>query len=112
MKQLYLTFLLFCLSASYGWAQPTRTGEGNTVKILNCYPNPATSQINFTIELNGEQNHTIQIYNLLGKLVHEEKQLSPRTTIQLADFLRGMYIYQLKDKNGKLISTGKFQVSK
>ena len=28
------------------------------------------------------------------------------------DFYRGIYIFQLKDKNGKVVDSGKFQVSK
>lgn len=82
------------------------------VKVINCFPNPATSQITFTLDLTPQENYSLVIFNLLGKIVFEEKKMSPRMTIQLGDFYRGMYIYQLKDKNGKLITTGKFQVSK
>ena len=38
--------------------------------------------------------------------------MPPRITIPLDDFYRGMYVYQLSDKDGKIIDSGKFQVVK
>jgi len=32
--------------------------------------------------------------------------------VNLTDFTRGIYIFQLKDQNGKVIESGKFQVNK
>lgn len=110
MAKIYTLFIIFCLSANFGYSQ-SLSGSKHQDKVINCFPNPATSQITFTLSLYPQENYSLVIYNLLGKLVFEEKKMSPRQTIQLGDFHRGMYIYQLKDKNGKLITTGKFQVS-
>jgi hypothetical protein len=44
--------------------------------------------------------------------VYESKNMSSKTTINLNDYNRGMYIYQLKDASGRMIESGKFQVSK
>lgn len=81
-------------------------------KIVKFYPNPATSYITFEIERDADKNYTFQIYNMLGKKVYETTNISPRNVINLSDFYRGLYIFQLKDKSGKLIDSGKFQVSK
>jgi hypothetical protein len=36
-----------------------------------------------------------------------------KITITLDDsYLRGLYIYQLRDQNGRIVDSGKFQVSK
>jgi hypothetical protein len=36
-----------------------------------------------------------------------------RLTISLDDsYLRGLYIYQLRDQTGRIVDSGKFQVSK
>jgi hypothetical protein len=35
-----------------------------------------------------------------------------KTMVNLTDFFRGIYIFQLKDPNGKIVETGKFQVNK
>jgi hypothetical protein len=32
--------------------------------------------------------------------------------INLSDFPRGVYVYQLRDKTGRIVESGKFQVSK
>jgi hypothetical protein len=44
--------------------------------------------------------------------VYEAKNVSERTTVNLADYNRGIYIYQLRDINGKILESGKFQVAK
>ena len=76
------------------------------------YPNPAISIITFDFQKSLEKGHTIQLYNFLGKKVYETVNFNQRTTINLSDYTRGVYIYQLFDKTGKLVESGKFQVSK
>ncbi len=48
----------------------------------------------------------------MGKNVYEITKMPPRLTISLEDFYRGMYFYQLRDKDGKIIDSGKFQIVK
>jgi len=52
------------------------------------------------------------VYNFLGKVVYEQKNISPRTTINLNEYNRGVYIYQVRERDGKIMESGKFQVSK
>ncbi len=40
------------------------------------------------------------------------KSVTPKINIDLTDFYRGVYIYQLRDRTGKIIDSGKFQVVK
>ena len=35
-----------------------------------------------------------------------------RMSVNLSDFSRGIYIYQLRDKSGRMVESGKFQVAK
>jgi len=42
----------------------------------------------------------------------EQSNITDKTTIDLSNFTRGVYVYQLFDRSGKLVETGKFQVSK
>lgn len=82
-------------------------------KVIKCYPNPATSVINFEIIGIAEKNANIEVYSFTGKKMIDLPFSSNKITIQLNnDFYRGIYIYQLKDKKGKTIETGKFQVEK
>ncbi len=48
----------------------------------------------------------------MGKKVNEFNKIPPMMTMPLDDFYRGIYVYQLRDKGGKIIDSGKFQVVK
>jgi hypothetical protein len=49
---------------------------------------------------------------MLGRKMYESQNISEKTTINLGDYNRGVYVYHLRDQSGKLIESGKFQVSK
>ena len=55
---------------------------------------------------------SIQIYSFLGKRMHEVTNAAQKTTVDLNDFNRGLYMYHLLDPTGRVIESGKFQVSK
>ncbi len=82
------------------------------VPVIKYYPNPATSFITFDFQEGHQKGYEIQIYNFPGQKVYEQKNVAARTTINLSDFNRGIYIFQLKDASGKIIRSNKFQVSK
>jgi hypothetical protein len=82
------------------------------VKILKFYPNPATTFINFDFQKSYDKSYSLRIYNFLGKKVFELANISLTNQVNLSDFTRGVYIFQLRDRNGKIIESGKFQVSK
>ena len=80
--------------------------------ILRTYPNPATSVVNFDFQKGYDKGYSIQVFSFLGKKMYDASNINNRTTVNLSDFSRGIYIYQLRDKSGKLVESGKFQVSK
>jgi hypothetical protein len=80
--------------------------------ILRFYPNPATSVITFDFQKGFEKGYSIQVYSFLGKKMYESNNINTRTTLNLSEFTRGVYIYQLRDRSGKIVESGKFQVSK
>lgn len=104
-----LTFsllLLIFLSSTTVYA-----GSNNNptqVKIAKCYPNPAVSVINFEFSSNVS---ALQIYSFTGKKMSDISITSSKITVTLDNnYYRGLYIYQLRDKSGRIIETGKFQV--
>jgi hypothetical protein len=81
-------------------------------KVIKYYPNPAISLINFEFQKAYDKGYSIQIFNFLGKKVLEFQTLEPKTQVNLSDFFRGIYIFQLRDPTGRIIESGKFQVVK
>ena len=83
------------------------------VKIVKFYPNPATSYINFEFPANIDRTYSISIYSFSGKKMMDLPVSTSKLSIILSDdFYRGIYIFQLHDKTGKLIEAGKFQVAR
>jgi len=82
--------------------------------LVKLFPNPATTFINIDISrLNSNSNTSFfQGFNFMGRKVYETRLSSSRASLYLNDFFRGMYIYQLRDRNGAILETGKFQVLK
>ncbi len=81
-------------------------------KLIKFYPNPATAVINFDYMRGHNKTYTLQIFNFMGKKVYELKNTPQQMNIDLDNFYRGIYIFQLRDKNGSIKESGKFQVIK
>jgi len=110
MKKIYTLLLLvsfaFCASAQQRNATPEQ------VKV-RFYPNPASTVINFEFtKSNPETTYTLQVFNFIGKKVSEIVVSNNKTTVNLDNYFRGVYIFQLRDKTGRIVESGKFQVVK
>lgn len=103
--------LLFCTQVN-AQVKTAALNKEPATRIVRFYPNPATSVINFDFVPGTEKNYNFQVFSFLGKKVLELSTLTLKTSINLSDFYRGVYIFQLRDKNGKVVDSGKFQVSK
>ena len=99
----------FTVSAQQQQRNPSNDPEA---KLIKFYPNPAITQITFNFEKGYDKNLSFQIFNFIGKKVYEIQSIAPKNTIDLNDFYRGVYIFQLRDKSGKILESGKFQVAK
>ena len=117
MNKLYLIIIFSGLAFS-GQAQVAKTSEFNLPfdniqsKAVRFYPNPANNIINFEFSRPVQRDYILQVYNFVGKKVFESTAVSQKTSVPLTDFYRGIYIFQLRDKTGRIIESGKFQVSK
>ena len=84
-----------------------------TSKVLRFYPNPATTIVNFEFDKTVESTSVIAIYSFYGKKMSEQRLSSNKVAFILDDnYTRGLYLFQLRDQTGRLIESGKFQVSK
>ncbi|MCO5241798.1 MAG: T9SS type A sorting domain-containing protein [Chitinophagaceae bacterium] len=114
MKTFTLIFFMGVMLHFSGFGQEDYryAAKEPAVKILKFYPNPATTFINFDFQKNYDRSYSLVIYNFLGKKTLEISSVSLTNHVILSDFTRGVYIFQLRDKTGKVIESGKFQVSK
>jgi len=116
MRIFYTLFIILLLSiqAKSQDRRPTPSEKEPVAKVVRFYPNPATSLITFDFQQTDNKQYSqlnLQIFNLTGKKVHEVGQITPKTIVDVNDFYRGVYIFQLRDKSGKVIDSGKFQVA-
>ena len=113
MKHLYIYALLVILF-SVGVTKNNFSDPGTQTHLVRVYPNPASSVINFefpeSFDKSGEL--TLTLYNFIGKKMNEYKITSDKISVNLTDYFRGIYVFQVYDKNGTIIDSGKFQVVK
>jgi Secretion system C-terminal sorting domain len=111
-KIIYILILLIGITFT-SFAQNNNPDQGEPIaKLIKPYPIPATTAINFDFLYGYDKSFSLQIYNFMGKKIVEINKLLPRINLPLDDFYRGIYVYQLRDKEGKIIESGKFQVVK
>ena len=107
MRIFYILFVLvLTFTQTRGQA---RIPDGLETKLIKIYPNPAAVQITFNFEKKFDKNYSLQIFNFIGKKVHDLQTITPQTIVDLSAFYRGIYIFQVRDKAGKVIESGKFQ---
>ena len=114
MKRILPILSFIVLTVTQIRAQENRSPlpEGPVVTALSLYPNPANSYITFDLKKGYQKGLTITVFNFLGKKMIETPNVNEKTTLTLTEFNRGVYIYHLTDLSGKVIDTGKFQVSR
>ena len=109
---LFISIILLTALNSRGQSSNREPSPDALQHVLKVYPNPATTFTKFEFQKNFDKGYTLQVINFIGKQVYEAKNISSTTTLDLSSYNRGVYIYQLKDQSGKIVESGKFQVSK
>jgi hypothetical protein len=110
MKKLLLFLLL--LTVGFTFTASAQKSSNGAVKVLKFFPNPAKDFIQFEVTKSFEKGLNLQVYNFLGRKVVDLKNINPKLSINLQDLVRGLYLFQLTDKQGKIIETGRFQIDK
>lgn len=105
-----LTF--FCQAQTGKIGEINFTSDNGQSNALRIYPNPASSIINFEFSKPVQRDYTLQVFNFVGKKVFELNDVTQKISVPVADLYRGIYIFQLRDKVGHIIESGKFQVSR
>lgn len=113
MRRILTILSIILLIALQSNAQTSRPGDGPGDKIVKLYPNPATDYITFDFQGSGKKGLTVSIFSgVIGKKMYESARASDKLIVSLNDFSRGVYIYHITDNTGRIVESGKFQVSR
>ena len=116
LSRVLLIVAIVCISSfmQSNVAKPVNEGYGILAKGIKCFPNPAVSFINFEFPADYiSKDYTLQVYSFTGKKMYKLNVTSIKATLTFTtEFYRGIYVYQLQDKTGRILETGKFQVNK
>jgi hypothetical protein len=111
-KFIPLFILLFSITtASFAQQGGRNSGLNATTKIVKFYPNPAVTFINFELNSTTVRSANLSIFHFTGRKI-VEVTINTKVTVNVTDFTRGLYLFQIRDKSGRIIETGKFQVDK
>jgi hypothetical protein len=109
-------FYIFLFIAGFNFSSAAQVKStfisDEAVKTVKFYPNPASSFINFEFKKDYNKSYTLLIYNFIGKKMTELKPADQKITVSLTEYYRGVYIFQLRDAQGDVVESGKFQVVK
>lgn len=91
------------------FVSPVGISEVMNENNVMIYPNPNNGSFTITHHLSGE-NYNIEITDLMGKVVHNEKITTAKQTINTQQLSKGLYFVTIKTDAGKLAYTTKMSV--
>lgn len=95
------------LTSSSSRTSSSATQQIDALETAALYPNPASNSINLDIKVHANEVHRLQIYNLSGKLIYEDRiepsELKIKTSINTEQWKRGIYLIELGDYKAKFI---------
>lgn len=92
-----------CAIAMYPVIQYSAAGVDELNLTSSIYPNPATNEVNFT--LNGVQMSNIKVFGLDGKLVLDNEVNATAGQINVSSLNNGMYICEITSANGGVVKS-------
>ena len=105
--------MLLSLSVlSFSQKGSPQVGNSSEVKNIRFFPNPASTTINFEFKAQVEKGTILQVFNFLGRQVLTIPVSGSRVSVNVTDLIKGVYIFQVKTSNGRILETNKFQVSR
>jgi hypothetical protein len=78
-----------------------------------CYPNPAANTLFFDLKGLNANGGLVEIFDAKGQLkLASEVSVDDKMILTLGSMMDGLYLYQIRDKAGKLVTRGKVVVQK
>ncbi len=87
----------------------TGIAEESNSRNIEVFPNPFTTTTTIEIDhpINNHQNYTLVIYDVQGRLISQQDINEQQVVIDGADWKAGIYFYQVKQQDGKIINSSK-----
>ncbi len=84
--------------------------HNNFEEKVKVFPNPAKESVTISAKIKEADN--IQVVDASGKPAGGYKIQNDKTDINTSQFAEGFYLYEIRDKKNKILTTGKFNVVK
>jgi hypothetical protein len=107
-----LLFTIIAANSLFAQKSPMPIGEGEDKTTVRFYPNPAVNFITFEMKKPVEPGTAIHVFSFLGRQIAQVPVNAQRVTVNVSDYFRGVYVFQLRAPSGRIIETNKFQVSR
>ena len=94
---------------------PSFEPAGFAAAAIQAYPNPAVEWVRFDCTNLPQDEYTIKIYNIIGKVIWKENYSmagNKSVRLELEDFKKGTYLYSLVDSKGNTLSTKRLVILK
>ncbi len=105
--------VIYATNGNYGAGETTQFSSNGILGVtqsqldnISLYPNPASTVLN----LKNAENATIQVYDILGKMILSQENISMDEQINVANLQTGTYFMKISKDN--LVTTKRFLISK
>jgi hypothetical protein len=78
-------------------------------QTLSVYPNPASDVVNFSIDYN--KAASVKMMDITGRVIETVNFDMNNASVDVRNYNAGIYMYQVLDKEGKVIKAGKVSVN-
>lgn len=92
-----------------GWPVGFAEELADAAKSLSVYPNPSSSVVNFDIDYNKAAK--VAIMDITGRMVEEVNFEFNKAQVNVSNYNKGIYLYQVTDVEGHIIKSGKVSVN-
>lgn len=70
---------------------------------INIYPNPTNNQITVDLGTAPSKNTTLEVMDLVGKVLHNQILTTTKTTINLSNYSQGVYLVKITNDRGNKV---------
>ncbi len=78
----------------------TSINENHLLQAISMYPNPTTGVLNISIDGVDAKGASVEVFNLVGELVHTESMTTSILSIDMLDQAAGMYVVKVNTSEG------------